>query len=210
ALALEAVQSASGRCPCCGQQLMRRPRIASLADRYLRGEHENQLLERFFSEEITAKTENGSSATWDTLMRPEFHTFHKSRTFHKELSESLAVLEEIQISCPQILEDAEHWHFLDLCCGKSLTSLVLSTRCPDLTVSALDRVGPEGIPHYKEAGLSVKIPPRCPASPAICGDAPRRWSDCTSVEISACARWNSLKSWNRFAFVSWYHAVCRI
>jgi hypothetical protein len=23
-------------------------------------------------------------------------------------------------------------------------------------VSALDRVGPEGIPHYKEAGLSVK------------------------------------------------------
>lgn len=156
ALALEAVHSTSSRCPCCGQQLMRRPRIASLADRYLRGEHENQLLERFFSEEITAKTENGSSSTWDTLMRPEFHTFHKSRTFHKELSESLAVLEEIQISCPQILEDAEHWHFLDLCCGKSLTSLVLSTRCPDLTVSALDRVGPEGIPHYKEAGLSVK------------------------------------------------------
>lgn len=40
--------------------------------------------------------------------------------------------------------------------GKSLTALLMSTGRPDLAVSALDRIGPEGIPHYKEAGLPVE------------------------------------------------------
>ena len=47
---------------------------------------------------------------------------------------------------------------LDRGCGKSLTSLIMSTRYPQLAVSALDRIGPEGIPHYKEAGLQVRRP----------------------------------------------------
>ena len=65
----ELKETAHKRCPCCGVALMRRPRVASLADRYREGRHSNPLLRRFF--------QNWPEA-WETLMRPEFHTFHKA------------------------------------------------------------------------------------------------------------------------------------
>eukprot|EP00434_Breviolum_minutum_P044599 symbB.v1.2.039852.t1/scaffold6831.1/size15164/1 len=68
------------------------------------GEHENELLEDFFS---PSKVASKGVHPWETLMRPEFHTFHKSRTFHKELSESLAMMDAIENVCPEILGDAQ-------------------------------------------------------------------------------------------------------
>ena len=35
-------------------------------------------------------------------MGPEFHTFHKARSLHKELSESLAVLDRLEEVCPEL------------------------------------------------------------------------------------------------------------
>lgn len=84
-------------------------------------------------------------------MRPEFHVFHKARGFHKELSESLCVLDEIERWRPEVLAEPQDWHVLDLCCGKSLTSLLLAARAPKLKISAVDWVKPDQLPHYAEA-----------------------------------------------------------
>lgn len=137
----ELKETAKQRCPCCGAPVGRRPRIASLADRYRAGQHQNPLLQEFFRK----------NATWASLMRPEFHTFHKSRSFHKELSESLCILAEIEKACPSVLHD--NWHLIDLCCGKSLTSAIVSSQAPNLSISAVDYVSPDGIPHYAAAGI---------------------------------------------------------
>ena len=141
----ELAKTAHKRCPCCGAALMRRPRVASLADRYRKGRHTNPLLQRFFKDWPN---------TWEALMGPEFHTFHKARSLHKELSESLAALEELQELCPELQRDeGNSWHLMDLCCGKSLTCALAASRFPKLTVSGVDYVGPEALPHYEWAGM---------------------------------------------------------
>ncbi|CAK9066089.1 Phosphopyruvate hydratase, partial [Durusdinium trenchii] len=56
---------------------------------------------------------------WAALLRPEYHTWHShTKKFHKELSESLATLAEPTVTTAG--------HVVDLCCGKSLTSALLS------------------------------------------------------------------------------------
>ncbi|CAJ1448815.1 unnamed protein product [Effrenium voratum] len=140
----EVRETARQRCRCCGALVMRRPRIASLADRYRLGHHTNPLVRRFFQ----------NHTAWQILMRPEFHVFHKARGFHKELSESLCVLDEIERWKPEVLAEGQDWHVLDLCCGKSLTSLLLAARAPKLQISAVDWVKPDQLPHYAEVGIS--------------------------------------------------------
>ena len=141
----ELAKTADKRCPCCGAALLRRPRVASLADRYRKGGHTNPLLQRFFKDWPN---------TWEALMGPEFHTFHKARSLHKELSESLAALEELQELCPELQQDeGKELHLMDLCCGKSLTCALAASRFPKLTVSGVDFVGPEALPHYEWAGM---------------------------------------------------------
>ena len=144
--ARELAATAHERCPCCGAELMQRPRVASLADRYRDGNHTNPLLQRFFRD---------WEGAWETLMRPEFHTFHKARSLHKELSESLAVLERLHEVCPEVQHAAgKNWHVIDLCCGKSLTCALAASRLPELAISAVDHAGPEGLPHYEWAGMT--------------------------------------------------------
>ena len=45
------------------------------------------------------------------------------------------------------------WHVVDLCCGKSLTCALAASQLDELAISAVDRVGPEGLPHYAWAGM---------------------------------------------------------
>ncbi|CAK0909122.1 unnamed protein product [Prorocentrum cordatum] len=88
-------------------------------------------------------------ATWARLLRPEYHFFHsRVKTVHKELSESLAILNALG-------SRLEHFrHVVDLCCGKSLTSAILAARRPSVQITAVDIVSPDTVPHYSEAGVS--------------------------------------------------------
>ena len=73
---------------------------------------------------------------------------------HKELSESLAVLEKLYEVCPGLLRaEGKDWHILDLCCGKSLTCALAASRYPELILSAVDQVAPDILPHYEWADM---------------------------------------------------------
>lgn len=66
----------------------------------------------------------------------------------------LAVIEK---SFPQVLEDqGRQWHLLDLCSGKSLTSVILAARAPQLCITALDRLSLQKMPHFAAAGLQMR------------------------------------------------------
>lgn len=130
------------RCQACGARVLKRPKILSLADRYRRGENSSGLVANFLS---------GDSATFMALMEPQYHTWHsRTKRFHKELSESLAVIDALQSVVP------EHgaWHAIDLCCGKSLTSALLAVPNAGMAVTAVDRVQPQDLPHYADAGVA--------------------------------------------------------
>eukprot|EP00439_Symbiodinium_sp_Y106_P076064 s1070_g15.t1 len=83
------------------------------------------------------------TGTW----RPEYHIWHsRTKRFHKELSESLALLNAARIFM------AEPWHALDLCCGKSLTSALLSLEeIPPEAITAVDLRSLEELPHHGQA-----------------------------------------------------------
>ena len=51
-------------------------------------------------------------------------------------------------------EGLSAWHVVDLCCGKSFVSAVVSRLFPRCHVTAIDRVPPRFVPHYAEAGIT--------------------------------------------------------
>mmetsp|Transcript_86379 Transcript_86379/g.268365 ORF Transcript_86379/g.268365 Transcript_86379/m.268365 type:complete len:358 (-) Transcript_86379:83-1156(-) len=130
------------RCRVCGARVLKRPKILGLAERYRRGENGSKLVARFMSDQAT---------TFMALMEPQYHTWHsRTRRFHKELSESLAVIDELQ----DLALDQGGWHVVDLCCGKSLTSALVALPNRGVAVTAVDRVAPQDLPHYADAGVT--------------------------------------------------------
>eukprot|EP00435_Cladocopium_sp_Y103_P011225 s1012_g2.t3 len=91
---------------------------------------------------------------WAALLRPEYHTWHShTKKFHKELSESVATVHALMHSGFFDRTAAEEaWHAVDLCCGKSLTSALLSldSDAPK-AITAVDWRDPSGLPHHEEA-----------------------------------------------------------
>lgn len=88
---------------------------------------------------------------WAALLRPEYHTWHShTKKFHKELSESVATLRALFSHSGFV--GAEGWHAVDLCCGKSLTSALLSLDSEGpKAITAVDWRDPSGLPHHEEA-----------------------------------------------------------
>lgn len=92
---------------------------------------------------------------WAALLRPEYHTWHShSKKFHKELSESVATVHHLMHSGFRTAAGAASvgWHAVDLCCGKSLTSALLSLDSDGpKSITAVDWRDPSGLPHHEEA-----------------------------------------------------------
>jgi hypothetical protein len=130
----EMQRSAKHRCPVCGDVVKRRPLLKFFQERADRGQEDNALLRRFFSNKVHR-----------ALEQPRYHQVNGIRTIRKELSESIAVLEALECDLPCF---SSSWHIVDLCSGKSITSLLASLRHPGVTVSAVDRLDLRFVPHF--------------------------------------------------------------
>eukprot|EP00929_Paragymnodinium_shiwhaense_P040057 TRINITY_DN20942_c0_g1_i1.p1 TRINITY_DN20942_c0_g1~~TRINITY_DN20942_c0_g1_i1.p1 ORF type:complete len:306 (-),score=82.42 TRINITY_DN20942_c0_g1_i1:13-930(-) len=118
-----------------------RPASAKLVRRSSAGpEAGNELIEKFAAE---------SPQVVQRLMEPAFHTLNEDFALRKKLSQSLALLTALEREVP----DLRSWHIVDLCCGKSLTSVLAALKHPGCYCTAVDRVPDERMPHYAEGGL---------------------------------------------------------
>ena len=111
------------------------------------------------------------------LSVPALHHINRSTRFTRELQEALAMLDSLRHCIGAIgagatsaggaigagasgdgarAREAERqpWHVVDLCCGKSYVSAVVSCVFPHFELTAVDRLSPSYIPHYREAGIS--------------------------------------------------------
>lgn len=139
ALELEEVhRTAQYRCPVCGDVVRKRPLLAFFWERADRGEEDNSLLRRFFSNDCYRK-----------LLQPAFHQINEIRPIRKELSESESMLEALLRAQSAF---CRNWHVVDLCCGKSITAALVSLRYPEVTVSAVDKLAPRFLPHFSAYG----------------------------------------------------------
>ena len=102
------------------------------------------------------------------LSVPALHHINRGTRFSRELQEGLAMLGALR-HCIRVLAsgdgdgagtdgqqaavaEAREWHVVDLCCGKSYVSALISCIYPHYRLTAIDRVSPAYIPHYAEAG----------------------------------------------------------
>ncbi|CAJ1350845.1 unnamed protein product, partial [Effrenium voratum] len=143
---LEALELARKPRRChCGARLGR-PKCLSLVDLYRpwsgatpKEAQRSNLIGRFLRRQ---------PAVWAALLRPEYHTWHShAKKFHKELSESLATIEAFELP-----RDS---HAVDLCCGKSLTSVLLSLSHKHV-LTAVDIREPCELPHLDDAAQRAR------------------------------------------------------
>ncbi|CAE7540987.1 unnamed protein product [Symbiodinium natans] len=153
--ALELTRDRPKRCPICAVKVLKRPKFLSLADVYkpwtsMATEEDSSCLSGFVAAFLRDRPRQ-----WAALLRPEYHTWHSStKRFHKELSESLALLAAFATfaSAGSSLDSWISWHALDLCCGKSLTSALLALEeAPPEAITAVDLRPPDGLPHHELA-----------------------------------------------------------
>ncbi|CAE7241364.1 Eno2 [Symbiodinium sp. CCMP2456] len=145
--ALELTRDRPKRCPVCAIKVLKRPKILSLSELYkpwssATGEKDPRRQSDFVARFLRDKPQQ-----WAALLRPEYHIWHsRTKRFHKELSESLALL-----NAARNFMDGP-WHALDLCCGKSLTSALLSLEeMPPEAITAVDLRPLEELPHHDQA-----------------------------------------------------------
>lgn len=147
--ALELTRQRPRRCS-CGAKLSRRPKCMSLVDIYRPWSSAQEGGSPLILEFLQRKPQ-----IWAALLRPEYHTWHShSKKFHKELSESVATVHHLMHSGFRTAAGAASvgWHAVDLCCGKSLTSALLSLDSDGpKTITAVDWRDPSGLPHHEEA-----------------------------------------------------------
>lgn len=140
--ALELTRQRPRRCS-CGAKLSRRPKCMSLVDIYRPWSSAQEGGSPLILEFLQRKPQ-----IWAALLRPEYHTWHShSKKFHKELSESVATVHHLMHSGFRTAAGAASvgWHAVDLCCGKSLTSALLSLDSDGpKTITAVDWRDPSG------------------------------------------------------------------
>ena len=133
-------------CALCSERLRARSKVDVLGDLVAKGEETNPLVRALFERPTAVRG----------LRRSELHRATDCKHFKKELTEVMAVMEALRrvVERPGGTERLDaSWHVVDLCCGRSLATALLSLLfgCP---VTAVDRLEAERLPHYAEAGLS--------------------------------------------------------
>ena len=109
----------------------------------------------------------------DALSLPALHRINRTNKFTRELTESLAILEALRRVIGAQGEGGEGagaaegegeggggdggggsdganhqaWHVIDLCCGKSHTTAILSRLYPHWKITAVDRIPASRLPH---------------------------------------------------------------
>ena len=129
------------RCALCSERLRGRSKVDVLDDLVRKGEEANTLVRGLF----TARPEVISR-----LRCVELHRVTDCKHFRKELSEVMAAVDALS-GLAGVLDAS--WLVVDLCCGRSLAAALLSLS-HGCGVLAVDRLGPEHLPHYEEAGLT--------------------------------------------------------
>lgn len=145
--ALELTRDRPKRCPVCAIKVLKRPKILSLSELYKPWSTATGAKDPSRQSDFVARFLRDKPQQWAALLRPEYHIWHsRTKRFHKELSESLALL-----NAARIFMDGP-WHALDLCCGKSLTSALLSLEeMPPEAITAVDLRPLEELPHHDQA-----------------------------------------------------------
>jgi len=134
--ASEMQRNVDQRCPVCSDVLKKRPLLSFFWDRARKGEEDNPLLQRFFADERHRP-----------LLQPRYHQLNTLRSIRKEISESYAVLDALDLARDVLGEDGA-WHAVDLCCGRSVTAAMLALQHPSVSVSTVDRLEPRFVPHF--------------------------------------------------------------
>eukprot|EP00873_Tetraselmis_striata_P007553 jgi/Tetstr1/427817/TSEL_001789.t1 len=103
----------------------------------------------------------------DVLCHPLLHAVNRRDAFTREFTEALAMLARLEaLVAPGTSGGNSHrfqpgecrhledpWHVVDLCCGKGFLATLVATTFPQFQVTAVDRLGPAFLPHFKEAGI---------------------------------------------------------
>jgi hypothetical protein len=177
------------RCVYCKGKLRKRSKLAFLGDRVSRREEDNPLVLSLFRS--GSECSGGDPSTWNSnaetnaivngLDRMEFHRVNSCKHFRKELTESMALIEEVRLlygrrhHCSErsistknttattvpskendenCNENWKDWHIIDLCSGIAcVTGALLLHLMPGCFVTAVDIVGRETLPHFAEAGF---------------------------------------------------------
>lgn len=134
--------NAAARCPVCGDLLEKRSKWQYCWDRAHRGEEHNVSLQAFFND-----------ASSRPLLQQRYHQLSCIRTIRKEISESLAMLDALQGCLSPLCDDS--LHIVDLCCGRSVTSALLSLKRPSVHITAIDQLQPRFLPHFVCIGESA-------------------------------------------------------
>lgn len=131
------------RCPVCRGKLTKFTALDSCQACVERGAEPNCLVIDFFGQrELVAK-----------LQEIPLHSIADCHNCRQEVSETMALIQALE----DIVGDlsARPLHFVDLCCGSSMTTAVLAlTAAPGSCVTAVDIRPPLAMPHYEEAGLA--------------------------------------------------------
>ena len=156
------------RCLHCQGKLRKRSKLAFLGDRVRRQEEDNALVLSLFHW-------NGNNTVlkiMESLERMEFHRVNSCKNFRKEITESMALLEEVRrlrnsmtrkedVTTTTVIHDDDDnntnwndWHFIDLCSGSAcVTGALLLHLMPGCFVTAVDIVGRDSLPHFSQAGF---------------------------------------------------------
>ena len=87
------------------------------------------------------------------FLQPQFHALSDMRALRKEISESMALLDALEVHGANL---GDGWHVVDLCCGKSITPAIVAARHPSVHVVAVDKISGRMLPHYSShAGCNV-------------------------------------------------------
>eukprot|EP00039_Didymoeca_costata_P013606 m.209867 g.209867 ORF g.209867 m.209867 type:complete len:536 (+) comp15820_c0_seq5:270-1877(+) len=125
-------------CPVCGA-FFRIDRLRRITNRVKRNEEINPYVVEFVNSPVCAR-------------------FHKDAFFHislhctklrKEITESWAMIKVLETLVKQLEIDSQRtFGIIDLCCGKCMTSSMLSVRFPRAQVLSVDRYHENAAPHF--------------------------------------------------------------
>jgi hypothetical protein len=167
-------KEAFARCVYCKGKLRKRSKLAFLGDRVRRQEEDNALVLSLFhwndnnnNNNSNSNSNSSSSAMMmESLERMEFHRVNSCNNFRKEITESMALLEEVRLLRNSMTDTRDStttdtnttnwndWHFIDLCSGSAcVTGALLLHLMPGCFVTAVDIVGRESLPHFSQAGF---------------------------------------------------------
>jgi hypothetical protein len=92
-----------------------------------------------------------SSKAFPILCEVQHHAMNNKSDITKEVTESWSIYSALSTLCQELnvgKADEEELCFVDLCCGKGLTTGLLSVLYPQSTCVAVDLLGMDALPHF--------------------------------------------------------------